>query len=97
MKKIFLFVMLLISLPAAGFAEKGAVSAADPRAAAAGQQMLREGGSAADAALAMMLALTVVEPQSSGIGGGGWQAASRNRHRPTRALEMDGFFMSGSS
>ena len=72
MKKIFLFVMLLISLPAAGFAEKGAVSAADPRAAAAGQQMLREGGSAADAALAMMLALTVVEPQSSGIGGGGF-------------------------
>ena len=72
MKKLFLYVFLLISLPTAGFAEKGVVSAADPRAAAAGQEILRQGGSAADAALAMMLALTVVEPASSGIGGGGF-------------------------
>ena len=52
--------------------QRGAVSAADPRAAAAGIEMLRAGGSSADAAFATMLALTVVEPQSSGIGGGGF-------------------------
>lgn len=72
MKKLIFYVFLLFSLPTAGFAEKGVVSAADPRAAAAGQEILRQGGSAADAALAMMLALTVVEPASSGIGGGGF-------------------------
>lgn len=70
MKKFLLSFLVLLSLPGAVFAQKGAVSAADPRAAEAGQQMLRAGGSATDAALAMMLALTVVEPQSSGIGGG---------------------------
>ena len=70
MKKFLLSFLVLLSLPGAVLAQKGAVSAADPRAAEAGQQMLRAGGSAADAALAMMLALTVVEPQSSGIGGG---------------------------
>lgn len=53
-------------------AERGLVSAADPRAAEAGAKMLRMGGSATDAAIATMLALTVVEPQSSGIGGGGF-------------------------
>lgn len=72
MKKIILSLLVVFSLPAAAIAQKGAVSAADPRAAAAGQEMLRAGGSAADAALAMMLALSVVEPQSSGIGGGGF-------------------------
>ncbi len=58
--------------PPAQEADRGLVSAADPRAAEAGAQMLRLGGSAADAAIATMLALTVVEPQSSGIGGGGF-------------------------
>jgi gamma-glutamyltranspeptidase/glutathione hydrolase len=72
MRRSLLYVALFICLPAAAFAQKGAVSAADPRAAAAGQEMLRQGGTAADAALAMMLALTVVEPASSGIGGGGF-------------------------
>lgn len=64
--------LLVFSLPSIAFAQKGVVSAADPRAAAAGQEILRAGGSASDAAMAMMLALTVVEPQSSGIGGGGF-------------------------
>ena len=72
MKKLLLALTLLLLLPQPALAEKGAVSAADPRAAEAGQHILRQGGSAADAALAMMLALTVVEPQSSGIGGGGF-------------------------
>lgn len=72
MKKIILSFCLLLVSPSLAFAQKGAVSAADPRAAEAGVQMLRQGGSAADAAVAMMLALTVVEPQSSGIGGGGF-------------------------
>ncbi len=72
MKKLLFALTLLLLLPQPALAEKGAVSAADPRAAEAGQQILRQGGSAADAALAMMLALTVVEPQSSGIGGGGF-------------------------
>lgn len=72
MKKILLAFVALFLLPTAVLAQKGAVSAADPRAAEAGQQILREGGSAADAAIAMMLALSVVEPQSSGIGGGGF-------------------------
>jgi gamma-glutamyltranspeptidase/glutathione hydrolase len=62
--------------------ERGAVSAADPRAVAAGVEMLRAGGSAADAAFATMLALTVVEPQSSGIGGGGFLLyQDQRRHR----------------
>ncbi len=72
MKKIILSFFLFLLLPNAVLAERGAVSAADPRAAEAGVAMLRQGGSAADAALAMMLALSVVEPQSSGIGGGGF-------------------------
>lgn len=72
MKKIILGFVLFLLLPNAVLAEKGAVTAADPRAAEAGIAMLRQGGSAADAALAMMLALSVVEPQSSGIGGGGF-------------------------
>lgn len=72
MKKLLFAFTLLLLLPQPALAEKGAVSAADPRAAEAGQLILRQGGSAADAALAMMLALTVVEPQSSGIGGGGF-------------------------
>ena len=63
-------------------AQRGAVSAADPRAVAAGVEMLRAGGSAADAAFATMLALTVVEPQSSGIGGGGFLLyQDQRRHR----------------
>jgi gamma-glutamyltranspeptidase / glutathione hydrolase len=58
--------------PPATISERGAVSAADVRAAEAGREILNEGGSAADAAIATMAALNVVEPQSSGIGGGGF-------------------------
>lgn len=58
--------------PPSAAAARGAISAADPRAAEAGREILNEGGSAADAAIAVLLALTVVEPQSSGIGGGGF-------------------------
>jgi gamma-glutamyltranspeptidase / glutathione hydrolase len=71
-KKIWFAVLLLILTPAAVFAQKGMVSAADPRAAEAGRDILRAGGSASDAAMAMMIMLTLVEPQSSGIGGGGF-------------------------
>jgi gamma-glutamyltranspeptidase / glutathione hydrolase len=71
-KKIWFAVLLLILTPAGGFAQKGMVSAADPRAAEAGRDILRMGGSASDAAMAMMIMLTLVEPQSSGIGGGGF-------------------------
>ena len=72
MKKLLLSVLLVFLSPTLAFAQKGAVTAAAPRAADAGGQMRRQGGSAADAAIAMMLALSVVEPQSSGIGGGGF-------------------------
>jgi gamma-glutamyltranspeptidase / glutathione hydrolase len=71
-KKIWFAALLLILTPAAVFAQKGMVSAADPRAAEAGRDILRAGGSASDAAMAMMIMLTLVEPQSSGIGGGGF-------------------------
>ncbi|WP_419826774.1 gamma-glutamyltransferase [Sphingomonas sp.] len=61
-----------VAVPPIAPANRGMVSAADPRAAQAGREILRAGGSAADAEIAMMFALTVVEPQSSGIGGGGY-------------------------
>jgi gamma-glutamyltranspeptidase/glutathione hydrolase len=67
---------------------RGAVSAADPRAAEAGREILREGGSAADAAIAMAIALTVVEPQSSGIGGGGFLV--HHEERSDRVTTFDG-------
>jgi gamma-glutamyltranspeptidase / glutathione hydrolase len=65
-------ILMLLAATGQAFAQRGAVSAADPRAAEAGREILRAGGNATDATLAMMLALTVVEPQSSGIGGGGF-------------------------
>ncbi|WP_129793564.1 gamma-glutamyltransferase [Sphingosinicella sp. CPCC 101087] len=72
--------------PAGASAARGAISAADPRAAEAGMEILRAGGNAADAAAAVMLALTVVEPQSSGIGGGGFLV-----HHDEHSGELTGF------
>jgi gamma-glutamyltranspeptidase/glutathione hydrolase len=68
-------------------AERGAVSAADPRAAEAGREMLRAGGSATDAAIATAIALTVVEPQSSGIGGGGFLVHHDGRSRALTSFD----------
>jgi gamma-glutamyltranspeptidase/glutathione hydrolase len=68
-------------------AERGAVSAADPRAAEAGREILRQGGSAADAAIAIAIALTVVEPQSSGIGGGGFLVHHDARSRALTSFD----------
>ena len=73
---------------AAASAERGAVSAADPRAAEAGREILRAGGTAADAAIAIAIALTVVEPQSSGIGGGGFLVF--HDERSGRVTSFDG-------
>jgi gamma-glutamyltranspeptidase/glutathione hydrolase len=67
--------------------ERGAVSAADPRAAEAGREILRQGGSAADAAIAIAIALTVVEPQSSGIGGGGFLVHHDARSRALTSFD----------
>jgi gamma-glutamyltranspeptidase/glutathione hydrolase len=68
-------------------AQRGAVSAADPRAAEAGREILRAGGSATDAAIAIAIALTVVEPQSSGIGGGGFLVHHDGRSRALTSFD----------
>jgi gamma-glutamyltranspeptidase/glutathione hydrolase len=66
---------------------RGAVSAADPRAAQAGLEILQAGGSATDAAIATAIALTVVEPQSSGIGGGGFLVHHDGRSRALTSFD----------
>ncbi len=75
------------SVAPAAVAERGAVSAADPRAAEAGREILGQGGSAADAAIATAIALTVVEPQSSGIGGGGFLVHHDGRSRALTSFD----------
>ncbi|MDG1857110.1 MAG: gamma-glutamyltransferase, partial [Verrucomicrobiota bacterium] len=65
----YCFVVLLVSLPATGFAGKrGAVAAGHELAAQAGINALDRGGNAVDAAVAIGLTLGVVDGFNSGIG-----------------------------
>jgi gamma-glutamyltranspeptidase/glutathione hydrolase len=74
---IFLFLVLVQPLQAAGLPGKAAIASAHYLATEAGHEILEKGGNAFDAAIAVSAVLAVVEQTSSGIGGGAFWVLHR--------------------